>query len=198
MLKALLERLGLPAGRFFALLSENDIAVGSLQKKIRDEKIRFRRAAEPDQSAIREQILHNLKTLEELGGEDNRFVHQFVLSTKAVIGRPERPYSPDEQLEMLMEAIRLTVPRFDLKRIASFSYTVEEIMLVNQIARIYANSGNRKKAIGISSQLLKYVEKNNASLNHYPRQFCLVASNCAIMRQEMKEHLGLEPPYEVW
>lgn len=271
VLKALLERLGLPAGQFFALLSENDIAVDSLQKKIRDEIIRFRRAAEPDQSAIREQILHNLKTLEELGGEDNRFVQQFVLGMKAGIGRPEGPYSPEEQLEMLLEAIRLTVPRFDLKRIASFSYTVEEIMLVNQIARIYANSGNRKKAIGISSQLLKYIEKNNASLNHYPRQFCLVASNCAIdlgceklyeravtlaekgrkvclergeyqflptftavlaecwyflgdpkkstalyhqayvlyqsfgdsrnlaiMRQEMKEHLGLEPPYEVW
>ena len=81
---------------------------------------------------------------------------------------------------MLLEAIRLTVPRFDLGKIASFSYTVEEIMLVNQIARVYANSGNRRKAIGISSQLLKHIEKNNASLNHYPRQFCLVASNCAL------------------
>ena len=271
VLKALLERLGLPAGQFFALLSENDIAMDRLQKKIRDEIIRFRRAAEPDQSAIREQILHNLKTLEELGGEDNRFVQQFVLGMKASIGRPEGPYSPEEQLEMLLEAIRLTVPRFDLKRIASFSYTVEEIMLVNQIARAYANSGNRKKAIGISSQLLKYIEKNNARLNHYPRQFCLVVSNCAIdlayeklyeravtlaekgrkvclergeyqflptftavlaecwyflgdlekstalyhqayilyksfgdssnltiMQQEMKERLGLEPPYQVW
>ena len=69
VLKALLERLGLPAGQFFALLSENDIAMDRLQKKIRDDKIRFHRAAEPDQSAIREQILHNLKTLEELGGK---------------------------------------------------------------------------------------------------------------------------------
>ena len=36
VLKALLERLGLPAGQFFALLSENDTAVNKLQKKIRD------------------------------------------------------------------------------------------------------------------------------------------------------------------
>lgn len=271
VLKALLERLGLPAGQFFALLSENDIAMDRLQKKIRDDKIRFRRAAEPDQSAIREQILHNLKTLEELGGEDNRFVHQFVLSTKAVVGRPERPYSPDEQLKMLMEAIQLTVPRFDLKKIPSFRYSVEEVMLINQISRVYANSGNRKKSIAILNQLLKYIEKNNQTLDYYPRQFCLVASNCtidlayeklyeravtlaekgrkvclergeyqflptftavlaecwyflgdpkkstalyhqayilyksfgdsrnlAIMQQEMKEYLGLKPPYEVW
>ena len=271
VLKALLERLGLPAGQFFALLSENDIAMDRLQKKIRDDKIRFHRAAGPDQSAIREQILHNLKTLEELGGEDNRFVHQFVLSTKAVIGRPERPYSPDEQLEMLMEAIQLTVPRFDLKKIPSFRYSVEEVMLINQISRVYANSGNRKKSIAILNQLLKYIEKNNQTLDHYPRQFCLVAHNYAIdltiegqynkaillaergqkicvetgeyqflpgllaimaecwffienrekstelyhqayilyksfgdsssltiMQREMKEHLGLEPPYEVW
>lgn len=271
VLKALLERLGLPAGQFFALLSENDIAMDRLQKKIRDDEIHFHRAAKPEQDKIREQILAELEELEELGGEDNRFVRQFVLSMKAGIGRPEGPYSLEERLEMLLEAIRLTVPRFDLKRIASFSYTIEEIMLVNQIARIYANSGNRKKAIGISSQLLKYIEKNNTSLNHYPRQFCLVASNCAIdldceklyeravtlaekgrevciergeyqflptftavlaecwyflgdpekstalyhqayvlyqsfgdsrnlaiMRQEMKEYLGLEPPYKVW
>mgnify|MGYP001032587180 FL=1 len=271
VLKALLERLGLPAGQFFALLSENDIAVDRLQKKIRDDDIRLRRAAKPEQDKIREQILTDLEELEKLGGEDDRFVRQFILSTKAGIGRPEGPYSPEERLEMLLEAIRLTVPRFDLGKIASFSYTVEEIMLVNQIARVYANSGNRRKAIGISSQLLKHIEKNNASLNHYPRQFCLVASNCAldlayeklykkavklaekgqkvciergeyqflptftavlaecwyflgdpekstalyhqayvlyrsfgdsrnlaIMRQEMKERLGLEPPYKVW
>lgn len=271
VLKALLERLGLPAGQFFALLNENDLAIEKLQKDIRNDDIRLRRAAKPEQGKIREQILVKLEKLEELGGEDNRFVQQFILSTKASIGGPEGPYSPEERLEMLLEAIRLTVPRFDLIKIASFSYTAEEIVLINQIARVYANSGNRKKAIGISSQLLKFIEKNNTSLNHYPRQFCLVASNCAIdlayeklyeravtlaekgrkvciergeyqflptftavlaecwyflgdpekstalyhqayvlyqsfgdsrnlaiMRQEMKERLDLEPPYEMW
>ena len=189
VLKALLERLGLPAGQFFALLSENDTAVNKLQKKIRDNKIRFRRAAEPDQSAIREQILYDLKTLEALGGEDNRFVQQYILSTKASIGTTDGPYSLEERLEMLMEAIQLTVSRFDLKNIPGFQYSIMEVTIINQIAVTYASMGDRKKAISISRRLLKYIEKYNKDLEKSPRQFCLVAHNCAI-------NLALEKQYE--
>lgn len=180
VLKALLERLGLPAGQFFALLSENDIAVDRLQKKIRDDDIRLRRAAKTEQGKLREQVLAELEELEELGGEDNRFVRQFVLSTKASIGRPEGPYSPEERLEMLLEAIRLTVPRFDLKNIPGFQYSVMEVIVINQIARTYARMGDRKTAISISRRLLKYIEKYNRNLEKYPRQFCMIAHNCAI------------------
>lgn len=189
VLKALLERLGLPAGQFFALLSENDIAVDSLQKNIRSDKLRLRRAAKSEQGKIRDQILTQLEELAELGGEDNRFVQQFILSTKASIGRPDGPYSPEERLEMLLEAIRLTVPRFDLKNIPGFQYSVMEVIVINQIAVTYARMEDRKKAISISRRLLKYIEKYNKDLDKYPRQFCLVAHNCAI-------DLTLEKQYE--
>ena len=49
--------------------------------------------------------------------------------------------------------------------------------------------GDRKKAISISRRLLKYIEKYNKDLEKYPRQFCLVAHNCAI-------NLALEKQYE--
>lgn len=188
VLKALLERLGLPAGQFFALLSENDIAVDKLQKDIRNDDIRFRRAAKPEQDEIREQILVKIEKLEELGGEDNRFVRQFILSTKASIGRPEGPYSFEERLKMLLEAIRLTVPRFDLKNIPGFQYSAMEVIVINQIARTYARMGDRKTAISISRRLLKYIEKYNKDLDKYPRQFCLVAHNCAIDLALEKQH----------
>ena len=188
VLKALLERLGLPAGQFFALLSENDIAVDRLQNKIRNDDIRLRRAAKTEQGKLREQILAELEELEELGGEDNRFVRQFILSTKASIGRPEGPYSHEERLEMLLEAIRLTVPRFDLKNIPGFQYSVMEVIVINQIARTYARMGDRKKAISISRRLLKYIEKYNKDMDKYPRQFCLVAHNCAIDLALEKQH----------
>lgn len=189
IVKALLERLGLPAGKFFALLSESEIDADRLRKKIHSNRIRLRRAVDPERRAIREEILADLETLEELGGEDNRFVRQFVLSVRATVGGTEGPFDPEMRLDLLMRAIRLTVPRFDLKEIAGFQYRTEEIIIVNQIARVYASTGDRKKAIGISSQLLRYIEKNNQDLEHYPRQFCLVAHNYAI-------DLGLEKQYE--
>ena len=90
---------------------------------------------------------------------------------------------------MLLEAIRLTVPLFDLEKIAAFRYTETEIVLINKLARTYSRAGNRKKAISISRQLLKYIEKNNQSLDSYARQFCLVAHNYAI-------DLALEKKYK--
>lgn len=185
---ALLQKLGLPSGQFFALLGGDDLALEKLQKEIRNDRIRFRRAAAGERSQIRAEILEKLEKLEALGGEDNRFVQQFLLSVKATIGRPEGSYSQEARLEILMEAIHLTLPRFDLQNILDFQYSMMEVTIINQIAQTYAKSGNRKKAIAISQQLLQYIEVNNQNLEKYPRQFCLVAHNCAI-------DLGLEKQY---
>lgn len=189
VLKALLEKLGLPAGQVLALMGENDLEIEKLKKSIRQKDFRLRRAKKSEQDKLRKQILVMLSKLEELGGEDNRFVQQYILSTKASIGRPDGPYSPDERLKMLLEAIRLTVPRFDLKNIPAFHYSVMEVIIINQIAVTCASAGDRKKAISISRRLLKYIEKYNKDLEKYPRQFCLVAHNCAI-------NLALEKQYE--
>ena len=149
--KALLQKLGLPDGQFFALLGKDDIAVEKLQKDIRNDEIRLRRA-----------------------------VQQPILSTKASIGGPDGPYSHEERLEILLEAICLTVPRFDVKNIPDFQYSITEIIIINQIALTYASAGNRKKAISIFRRLLQYIKKYNQDLDKYPRQFCLIAHNCAI------------------
>ena len=90
---------------------------------------------------------------------------------------------------MLLKAIRLTVPRFSLKQIGRFRYSTEEMTLINQIARTYARSGNRKKSMDISRRLLQYIEENGQGLDKYARQFTLVAHNYAI-------DLGLEKRYE--
>ncbi len=189
VLKALLEKLGLPTGPFVALLGKDDLAIEKLKKDIRCDKLRLRRAAEPDKAGLREQILTKLKELEELGGEDNRFVRQFLLSTEAGIGGPEGPYPPEKRLEMLLEAICLTVPRFTVKHIPDFQYSVQEVIVINQIAWTYAMLGDRKTAISIYKRLLKYIEKYNKNLNKYPRQFGMLAHNCAI-------ELGLEKRYK--
>lgn len=191
---ALLQKLGLPAGQFFALVGENEIEIEKLQKNIRKDEIRFRRAVSPEKNKIYEQIQTNLKELEELGGEDNQFVQQFILSTKATIGGPDGPYSFEDRMKMLLEAIRLTVPRFDVENIPDFQYSVQEVIVINQIARTYARLGDRKKAISISRRLLKYIEEYNRGLDKYPRQFCLIAHNCAIdlaLEKQYREAVSL-------
>jgi len=186
--KALLQKMGFSSAPYLALLGRADIRAERMQKEIRDDSIRLRMAADAEQPRLQEQILKKLDKLERMCGEDDRFVRQFILNIRSSVGTAEGPYSPEKRLEMLLEAIRLTVPDFDLGKISRFRYSVEEVMLVNQMARVYASVGNRKKAISILSRLLRYIEKNNQELDKFGGQFCLVAHNCAIYLTNEKEY----------
>lgn len=61
---------------------------------------------------------------------------------------------------MLIQAIGLTIPDFDLEIIGSHLYTVDEMKIINQIAGVYSDMGQNKKAADIYYQLLKYVQKH--------------------------------------
>lgn len=77
-----------------------------------------------------------------------------------ILGRLDGRYTPLEQIDLLMQAIQLTVPRFDLESIESFLYTRDEITIINQIGLAYSDAGQNKKAAEIYYQLLKYVRKH--------------------------------------
>ena len=189
ILARLLERLGVSTERVIIMLDKGDIVMENLQKQVRNDTIRFEKAREEDKPAIRAQILTDLDRLEEQAGEDERFIRQFILGARATVGGPEGPYSARERLQLLTEAIRLTVPRFSVKQLGKFRYSTEEMTLINQIARTYARSGDRKTSMDISRRLLQYIEENGQELDKYARQFTLVAHNYAI-------DLGLEKRYE--
>ena len=73
----------------------------------------------------------------------------------------------------------VAVPRIDLEEINLGWYSMEETKLINQIAISYDMMGNRKKAIDIYRQLLKYVQKHYKELSRYAWRLSLVAHNYA-------------------
>ncbi len=158
LLKRLLNKLELPEGQIFALKSLDNIASAKLYKRIQDEIVLFRRKPK-DQPQIRNRILKGLEELENLCGENDLFFQQFSLSALAAINGPDGTYSHEERLDVLMEAIRLTIPRFDEMKIPDFYYSSEEIILVNQIARTYSRMGNRKKQSAFPADCLSILRK---------------------------------------
>lgn len=143
-INALLQRLGLPDDRYFALLSKNELEMEALQKEIvacnATEKV-------PE-------------GFEKLADPDDQIAQQFALRSRVLLGRLDGRYTPLEQIDLLMQAIQLTVPRFDLESIESFLYTRDEITIINQIGLAYSDAGQNKKAAEIYYQLLKYVRKH--------------------------------------
>lgn len=109
-INALLQRLGLPDDRYFALLSKNELEMEALQKEIvacnATEKV--------------PEGFEKLAQFEKLADPDDQIAQQFALRSRVLLGRLDGRYTPLEQIDLLMQAIRLTVPRFDLESIESF------------------------------------------------------------------------------
>lgn len=184
----MLQRLGLPDGQFVALLSRREVEIQDLRDDILADAIRFERALKEEQPGIRAAGLEKLARLEELG-KDDRVIRQYVLSHRATLGTPEGSYSHAEKRKILLEALRMTVPRFDLEEIHTGLYSLDETTLINKIAITYALEGERRRAIDVYRQLLRYIQKHYQRLPRYAGKLSLVASNYA-------RELLLEKRYE--
>lgn len=179
-ISALLGRLGLPDNRHLTVLSKREMEINNLQKAIQDEEVRFRRAGSSERPDVRERALKKLDSLERVAKKDNNLIQQYILGARVTFGKPDGPYSPDERMDMLMRAIRLTVPRFDVDNIGQFRYSTEETKLINQLAVAYSDADERKMALKIYKQLLTYVEREDKSLPRFAGHFCMIAHNYAI------------------
>ena len=158
-LNALLQRLGMPGERYYALLSEQEMKISNLQTEIVSCNV----------LGQREQGLKKLDELERMMEADDHLTRQFVLRCRALLGRWEDgklvPYSFREKQMLLFRAISLTVPHFCVQDISGNLYGVDELKIINQIALVYADYGQTKAAVSLYSQLLQYLDGHLQSLD---------------------------------
>ncbi len=147
-INALLQRLGLPEERYYALTSPNELEMEALKKEI----VGF------NSSKDTEKALEYIQKLEAIVEPDDHLTQQFILRSKILAGDLKHQYTPEHQIDLLVQALRLTQPTFTLNTIADFLYTVDEIKLINSIANVYSNIKQYSRAIQIHKQLLRYIE----------------------------------------
>lgn len=170
-LTVLLQRLGLPENRYFALLSEKDIAISNLQTEIVSLNVHEHFL----------EALEKLDELEDLIHPDDLILKQFILRSRAVAGKIENnqaiPYDFQSAQDLLLDAIRLTVPRFDLEGIEQHHYGLDEMKIINQIALNYSNHGLYDKAIPVYYQLMRYVRKHMLNLEIFSSSVVAISYN---------------------
>lgn len=182
-LRMLMQRLGLPEERYYALVSKNELRISELQTEIVS-------------SNVLHDSLRGLEKIEELEAiaepNDNQ-VRQFILRSRAILGKlvdgKVEPYLPEEKLEMLSEAIRLTSPYFDIDHIGKGLYCVDEVKVINQIANIYSKQGKREQALQIFVQLIEYIKQHFHNVKQSGGLLPLVSFNYA-------RELDLDGQYE--
>lgn len=172
-LDALLERLGLPTGRYFAFLSQEELRQEELQKEITSANVR----------GDRQRGLELLTELEKLAEPKDLATRQFILRSKVILGKQQGeqvvPYSPGEGLALLLEAIRLTSPKFELEHLEDGLYDLDEVKIINHIALKYADLGQPDKTIEIYDRLLRYIEQHFQNVLQSGGLFPLVSYNYA-------------------
>lgn len=178
-IKALLQRLNMPDDRYYALLSPHELELASMRKESLACITRFMRAESGQKKQLWELAMEQLHRLEGLVEEDDAITRQFILSGKAALGGPDGPYSFEERRAMLLEALRLTVPKFDLERIEGRRYSVDETRLISQIAMTYSGEGEHARALELYGQLFDYVRKHDDRLSNFAPHFTLIAHNYA-------------------
>ena len=188
-INALLQRLGLPDDRYYALLSKRELELESLRKELHRRTTYFEQASAETRNSARLRALETLQELEAIMDEDDQITRQQILSDRVTLGNAVGLYGVEDRLNLLMEAIHLTVPRLDLEEICGRRYTTDEIRIINQIAATHAMAGRRDTAITIYSQLLSYVQRHNQRLARYAGQLAMTAHNYSI-------DLGLEKRYK--
>lgn len=146
-INALLQRLGLPDDRYYAIPSQEELEIEALEKEIVGCNVLERV----------DEGFEKLRQLEKIAAPEDRLTQQFILRSQILLGRLDKRYTVQEQMELLMQAIRLTVPKFDLEDINKCLYTINEVKIINQIANVCSDAEQNKRAADIYYQLLRYV-----------------------------------------
>lgn len=153
---ALMERLDLPKEKYIAVLSQKEVRIEQLHHEINVSSVLFERATGENKVRLKQKTTQLIEELETLSGNDSISL-QLIEKTKILLDTEKESYSPAEQREHLLSALRLTVPDFEINTVTANLYTTDEIALINQIAVTYAKEGDQINAIYLFKQLYNYV-----------------------------------------
>lgn len=177
--RALMQRLNMPDDRYYALLNQQEMELDNVRREYTSRYDRLERAEGSQRQRLWTLAAEQLQRLEELTEQDDTIAQQFILGSKALLGREDGPYSLEERLEMQVAALRLTVPEFDLERMNKWRYSFDEAQLINQIAGTYSKYGEHGKALALYRQMYEYANKSMDCLSTYAPYLTLVAHNYA-------------------
>lgn len=148
ILEKLFERLGTENNLFNSFVSREEMELYSAIQEL------IRNITDKDISKIESQV----DVVELMTKDTTELEHQCLYFAKGELAR-QRDENNDKAMELYMKAIHITLPDFDGKNpLRSNLLTFDEIMIINAIVILYAESGNIMLAIQLDIWLKEYME----------------------------------------
>lgn len=182
-LKALLDRLNLPSEKYYAMMSKNELEIERLKNEIIDCNTR----------QLNKEGLLKINELVPLLDEDDHVTHQFIARSRVLLGKMIgdiiTPYSADEKLDILFNAIKMTIPNFDVDEIGRHWYSLDEMKIINQIGVVYSEDNRDREALDIYYQLMRYIKKRLVVNSNNVSTIILVAYNYSRLLCRRKQYI---------
>lgn len=153
VVNALLQRLDISDDRFFAAINIEEVRINELCKEITAFNVEYERAGIDEKPAIKEKLIEKHRTLRNLIEPDDKITEQLIVRSEVLIGN----YQAEEKIKMLLRALRLTHPYFELSDIKKGIFFLDEVKIINQIAAAYSENGDSKQALEVWNNLLANV-----------------------------------------
>lgn len=176
---AIMDRLGLPSDRYYAILSKNDENISILQSEINSLVVQAERETDNTTNKKIKQARKKIKLLENISEKSDNIIKQFVMSEELTLKKLENTISLDDQLNMAIQTLKITVPQINFNNITSFLLSLDEITLLNQISIIYSRKEQHDIAIQIYSQTFDYIQKHLDNTTYFASTLILIAHNYA-------------------
>lgn len=157
---ALFQRLGLPTEQIVDPVTDEEVAHAALEQELQSLQVQFEQADETEKPSVWRKADGILKQLDSITRPSDRLGRQTILRAHYVLGTADGAYPFEEGLELLMKAIRMTVPKFNLEQIGVGLYTKQEVLLISNIAMCHYRAGQHEKALKIEAALLSYLKEH--------------------------------------
>lgn len=180
---ALLQRLDMPSKHYYALLSKKDYQIQDLK----------RRVAICNAKGAFMEALDLLDEMEKLSDLKECMIHQFIRRSRTISGRRTVSgvvsYSNQERLQHLEEAIRMTIPDFQIKTIGEELLCFEEVKTIMNLANTYSMMNDQDTALEIYEKLYSYVKQSYKEIEEDATVIPMMAYNYSkiLMRMERYE-----------
>lgn len=96
-----------------------------------------------------------------------RFAKQYLMNVKAIALYDQEKISPEEHAALQEEALYMTLPRVEIKKLAEWSFSRQEVNIINTLSYSCEATGKVEEVIALLQIIRKQYEEKPFSLKHY-------------------------------
>jgi transcriptional regulator with XRE-family HTH domain len=177
MMEALLQRLGIPFGIYNVSVTEEEFERGKIERDI------INMVGNGDC-----RILPLLEKYRDYSGEMDPLENQFYLYMSAV-EKSARWESTDITMPLYTEALQQTIPDFTTgTELHHEFFTINELMILNNIAIEEYKAGRRDIAIGRLYFIKEYFQKNEVDLEEKAKKYPVILFNLSNWEEDRQNY----------